>query len=367
MKTEQIYTLVNSVSAQAMGKSAINVVDTSTLVSLGNAVLSSSQNSEEFLNVLAQRIGRTIISYRKYTNKLADMVLNDFEYGAILQKIKVRMPSAEADQTVGLTNGASVDHYKVSKPDVSQKLFVKRTPYQFKITIQRKWLKEAFLSEVAMGSFIAQIFGEVQNAIELALENLGRATICNFIAESTHEVKLVTEYKTISGDSTITADTCMFNEQFLRFAIKRIKDVSKGMTDMSMEYNDGTETRHTPLEDQRIIVLSEFENALETNVQYAAFNEKFVSLKGFSEVNFWQAVEDKYNVHVTRASDSAEKTIDNVVSIIYDRDALGIYKQEEEVLTTPVNAAGSYYNTYWHESQLWFNDLSENFVVFTLN
>ena len=45
------------------------------------------------------------------------MVLNDFEYGAILQKIKVRMPEAESDEAYGLVDGNSVDHYKVAKPE----------------------------------------------------------------------------------------------------------------------------------------------------------------------------------------------------------------------------------------------------------
>ena len=183
MTTEQIYTVVNGAAAQALGTGAIAAVDTASFVSLGNSVLSSSVNTEAFLNTLAQRIGRTIISYREYKNKFRDMVLNDFEYGAILQKIKVAMPSAEEDESYDLTDGQSVDHYKVSKPVVTQKLFVTRSPYQFKITIQREHLKEAFTSESAMGGFIAAIFGEVRNAIEFALENLGRGCYANYIAE----------------------------------------------------------------------------------------------------------------------------------------------------------------------------------------
>ena len=127
MTTEQIYTLVNEVNAEAFGANALSVVDTSTLISLGNTVLNSSTNTEAFLNTLAQRIGRTILRFRDYRNKLGDMVLNDFEYGAILQKIKVRMPQAEEDEMYDLINGQSVDHYKVAKPDASQKLFVTRT------------------------------------------------------------------------------------------------------------------------------------------------------------------------------------------------------------------------------------------------
>ena len=88
MTTEQIYTLVNEVNAEAFGQNSLSVVDTSSLISLGNTVLSSSTNTEAFLNTLAQRIGRTILRFREYRNKLGDMVLNDFEYGAILKKTK---------------------------------------------------------------------------------------------------------------------------------------------------------------------------------------------------------------------------------------------------------------------------------------
>ena len=201
MTTEQIYTVVNGAAAQALGTGAIAAVDTASFVSLGNSVLSSSVNTEAFLNTLAQRIGRTIISYREYKNKFRDMVLSDFEYGAILQKIKVAMPSAEEDESYDLTDGQSVDHYKVSKPVVTQKLFVTRSPYQFKITIQREHLKEAFTSESAMGGFIAAIFGEVRNAIEFALENLGRGCYANYIAVvggTAREIKLVTEFNDLN-------------------------------------------------------------------------------------------------------------------------------------------------------------------------
>ena len=86
MTTDHIYTLVNTVTAEAIGHSAITTCDTSTLIALGNTVLSSSTNTEAFISTLLQRIGRTILSYRKYRNRLADMVIDDFEYGKILQK-----------------------------------------------------------------------------------------------------------------------------------------------------------------------------------------------------------------------------------------------------------------------------------------
>lgn len=369
MTTEQIYTVVNGAAAQALGTGAIAAVDTASFVSLGNFVMASGVNTEAFLNTLAQRIGRTIISYREYKNKFRDMVLSDFEYGAILQKIKVAMPSAEEDESYGLTDGQSVDHYKVSKPVVTQKIFVTRSPYQFKITIQREHLKEAFTSESAMGGFIAAIFGEVRNAIEFALENLGRGCYANYIAEvggTAREIKLVTEYNGLGGN--VTAANALTNKDFLNYAFRRINEHIDYFQDMSTMFNDGSATRHTPKADIRIKLLSPFVRAAETVTQYAAFHDTLVDVDGvYTPVSYWQAAQNRSQIKVQRSSDDAETTVSNIIGVMHDRDALGIYQFNETVATTPMNAAGLFFNQYYHERQLWYNDLSENFVIFTLN
>lgn len=367
MNTNQIFQIVNDVNSQAYGQTALAVVDAQGLVALGNTVLSSTTNTEAFLNTLAQRIGKTIIDFRRYQNRLADMVLDDFEYGAILQKIKIHMPVAEADESYDLTNGQSVDHYKVSKPVVDQKLFVTRTPYQFRITLQREHLKEAFTSPEAMGGFLAARFGEVQNAIDLSLENLGRLTINNMIAESTHEVKLVTEYNAETGE-TLTAATALHSKEFLAYAISRINETFDIMQNMTALFNDGSVERFTPREDMRVKLLSKFVRRAETVVQYAAFNEELVRVdKTYEKMAFWQSAQTPDSISIERASDGTETSIENIIGIVHDRDALGMYRRDEFVLTTPMNASGAYLNQVWHEKQLWFNDLSENFVYFTLN
>lgn len=382
MVTTQIYQLVNEVNSQAFGESALTVADTAGLISLGTNVLSSTANTESFLNTLVQRIGRTIISFRAYRNKLSDLVVDDFEWGAILQKIRVHMPEAQLDPAYNLQDGASVDPWTVYKPDVDQKLYVSRTPYMFAVTIARNQLREAFLSEVAMGSFISAIFGQVRNALEISLESLGRLAIANMMAEVTvtagatgvnHEITLVSNYNTargLTGANALTADTAVFDPDFLRYAVATIRSVSDYMEDMSTLHNDGSIETFTQREYQRLKVLSSFERRLETVVQYSAFNERMVALDAFEMVNFWQGqdlADSRASIMIKRASDGVEITKDNIVACLFDRDALGMYRKDEDVLTTPVNAKGLYYNTYYHLKQLWFNDLSENFVYFTLN
>ena len=369
MTTNQIYGLVNSIAAQSTGHSGIVAVDDSTLVALGNTVLSSSTNTEDFLNTLVQRIGRTIMDYRAYRNKLQDMVIDDFEYGKILQKIKVKMPEAIADPSYGLTDGVSVDPWIVHKPDVVQKLFVQRTPYMFAQSISRQNLKEAFLSARAMDAFISAVMGEMRNAMELSLENLGFLTLDNFIAESaSREIALVTEYNSLASASLTAADA-LLSKDFLAYAIRRVNETFDAMQYMSENFNDGSVARFTPREDIRVKLISPFVRAAETVVQYAAFNEELIRVDNtYLKLAYWQAADDPYKISIKPASDnSSTVTIDNIIGVVHDREALGLYQIEEEANTTPLNPAGRYYTTFLHSSQLWYNDLSMNFKFFTLN
>lgn len=56
----QVYALLNEVAQQSLGEKAIAVIDASTFIALGNEVLSSDKDTENFMNTLVDRIGRTI-------------------------------------------------------------------------------------------------------------------------------------------------------------------------------------------------------------------------------------------------------------------------------------------------------------------
>ncbi len=369
MAVNKIYSIVNSVNSQTMGVTSLTVVDEQGLISLGQTVLSTNGLADTWLNSLAQRIGRTIISFREYKSKYSDMVLDSLQWGNIVQKIKVSMPEATEDESYSLVDGQSVDMYKVANPKVTQSFFTTETPYQFYVTIKREQLEEAFTSERAMNGFIGAIYGEVQNAIELSLEGLARNCINNFIAEKLSSNKgtynLLSMYNT-ETNKTLTVNTCLHDKDFLAYCVSRIKLISKYMENMSKIYNDGTQTRHTPKSLQHLRILEDFESRLETVVQYQAFRDGYVKLDNYHTTSFWQSVKEPGSVKVKLASNGTSVTKTNIIAVLYDRDALGLYKKDSWNSTTPFNSAGGYYNTYYHHKELYFNDLSENFVVFYL-
>lgn len=374
METTQLYEIVNEVTSQALGRTDIAAVDTASFVAMGDAVLNSGTNVEPWLNTLVQRIGRTIVSYRAYKSQFDELAFTDMTFGNIMQKLKTAMPEAIMDVSVNLEDGESIDHYIVSKPRVTQKLFVIRSPYSFMVTLQRRWLKEAFLSEGAMESFIGSIFGELQNAMAVAQEELGRATMANFIANvgDSQKIHLLTNYiATVPGaDATLTAAKARYDGGFLRYAMGQFKYYAYRLTEMSTLYNKEEVTRHTPIDKQKFAIMTDYLVNMETQVDYAAFNDEYVKKAHQIRVNFWQSAKTPYDINVTQKDDLGETTeveVENILGMIFDEDALGTYRKETDTLTTPVNARGAYYNTFYHVNDMRFNDMSENGLVFLVD
>ncbi len=379
----QIYPIVNEIFQQMTGEKEIEAVDTASLVAVGQRITNLGK-TDLYLNSLSRRIGKTIDSFRAYTSQYSDLHRSQMEWGAYVQKLYAEMPDAVDDvlYDVGKMDGKSVDQWIINNPKVHQKIFDKVTPYSFFITMQTKLLREAFLSAGAMQNLISQIFGKVQNKIAFVMEELGRLCVNNFILNTKNEqhYHLVTMFNAnkSAGQQTTTAK-CLDNADFLRFAVNTINVVSDKMMGMSVQYNAEGLHRFTPKAKQHFYILSDFINKLQTVVAYAAFNKEEIMAHPNIKLPYWQASstpnDANYYDTITaikgtvsdNTGSTVEKNLNNVVAIIFDYDAMGTFREEEDVLTTPVNARAAYYNTFWHERQLWFNDLGENAVVFFLD
>ena len=383
---KQIYSIVNEVASQAMGTNAIAVVDNTGLISLGNTVLGTDATKNNFINALTDRIGRTIVSFRAYHSHFPDFERDAIEWGNILQKLKVGMPDAEEDQSYNLLDGASVDQYRINKPEVNQLLFTNETPWQTHITVHLDELEKAFTNSNAMGAFISSMFGEVQNRIELAMENLSMDCVNNYMAEIISRqtsnpnriVNLVTEYKDKTGvDHTTDPLTALDDEEFLKYVVRRINNISTTMEYMTVDmYNNydvangskSVYTRHTPKSEQRMMLFIDLVNSLKTNINSKAFNMEQVAIDiPFTTVPFWQSLQSPSEINVKSAGDSKDPVSQSLVmGILYDREAMGTFKKKYTSLTTPINAAGKYYNVFYHMITMYYNDLTENAVVFLL-
>lgn len=384
LTAKQIFGIVNEVASQAMGGKDIAVIDNAGLIALGDTVLGSDATKNNFINALTDRIGRTIVSFRAYHSHFPDFERDSIEWGNILQKLKIAMPNAEEDQSYNLADGTSVDQYKVNKAKVNQLLFTTETPWQTHITVHLDELEKAFTTSTDMGAFISGMFGEVQNRIELAMENLSMDCVNNYMGElvknkeytPTRVINLVTEYKDKTGvDHTTTPINALDDEEFLKYVVRRINSISTTMEYMTTGMfnavlgteKDGIYTRHTPKSEQKMMLFIDLVNALKTNINSKAFNMEQVAIDiPFKTVPFWQSIKTPSGINIKPASGGTAITQSLIMGVIFDREAMGIYKKHYSSLTTPVNAAGRYYNVFYHMTNMYFNDLSENAVIFLL-
>lgn len=364
---KQVYKVINAAARQSIGASAITALDSKSFVDLGKQITDSDILTDAFYKALTLMAADTIISFRPYESTEDDLIeLSREQYGLWVRKIRFKMPDAHGDDSVVLTNGTSVDMYEINMPEVVQKNYGKIGTYEYHVTFPRYWLQLAFESESKMSQFLAGVSGWINNRMALDRQNVGMLARNNFIANianTKREVKLVTLYNAATG-SSVTAANAEYDPNFIRFAIARMQTDAADMTKMRADFNDGTVATFTPKAYQRFYLESSFVNSMSTVALYNAFNRDYLSVDRYREVSYWQNPQTRRSISVK--TDGGDVTIDGIVGMLFDRDAIGSYRHAEESYTTPINARGRYVNVFWFVDYQPINDLSENGIVYTL-
>lgn len=372
----QIFNIVNDTAKQTFGENAITVVDTSTLVALGNEVLRSDENTENFTNTLVDRIGKTIFSIRAYTTDNTEgMVREPFEYGCILQKIYVDLPDAKENNSweIGKENYTPT-FAPVIKPKLEQKLFNKQSTWEIDVTIPDFMFRTAFTSPTEMAVLIDAIFTAMENTMQIALENNKNLTRANFIASKLHSnkpcgaINLLHLYNTLTNQ-TLTVEACMRDLGFLKWSTQQINLWAKRLSKMSTLFNDEGYKRFTPQSDLIVNVLQDYDSAINSYLQSDTYHNEMTKIaSNYSTVPYWQgsglnyAFEDTSKITVKI---DAETTVTEtgILAVVYDRDAMGVTITERRGSTQRNNK--DEYTDYFNKATYgYFNDLSENGIVF---
>lgn len=371
---KQIYSILNDASKQTFGKSAITVIDSASFTSLGEKVLSNDAWTENFTNNLTNRISKTVYGIRNYNGVNKNMLRENFEYGAIVQKIHVEMPEAKQNNAWEIgTEGYTPIYAPVIKPQVSQKLFNKIATWEIDITIPDFMLKTAFLNETSMATFIDAIFTAMSNAMQICHDNNANLIRANFIGNILHKnkvtqaINLLKDYNTLTG-AKLTVASCLRDIDFLKYATMQINLWTKRMAVMSTLFNDEGNTKFTDNDNLVIDVLQDFASATATFLEADTYHKELVSLPMYNEVAYWQGSgttfdftdTSKINVKID-ATNTVEKS--GIIAVAYDYLAIGTTINQPRT-TTERNNKDEYTNYYNKANIGCFNDLGENGIVF---
>ena len=372
----QIYNIVNATARECWGENAITVKDTPSFISLGNETLSSQSNTDVFTKTLVDRIGKTVFSTRPYEVDEPDVVRKPFEYGCILQKIYVEMPEARVNNSWNIGEpGYTPEFAPVIKPSVKQKLFSKIATWEIGVTIPDAILKTAFLNETAMAVFIDAIFTSMDNMLKIALENNINLTRASFIARKLNAgntcgaINLLAGYNALTGES-LTVSAALRNVDFLKYAARQIKLWSDRVTKMSVLFNDEEYKRHTPKSMQVLDILADFSTSTDTYLQSDTYHNELTKLPLYNVVPYWQGSGTGFDFNDTSAvkikiDDNTNVEQSGVIGTLFDREALGVTITERRS-STERNNHDEYTNYYNKVNIGYFNDMSENGIVFYL-
>lgn len=383
MKVTQIYDFLNSLVDEVLGKTDLAVKNLTDMISMGNEVLSSDKTTDKFVNVLVDRIGKTIISNKPYSASVKKFMVDSFTFGAILQKIYVEPMTSSKSDTWDLQNNNSVDQYVISKPIVKQKLFSGITTWDVKVTIPDVQLRSAFNNETSMATFIDAIFTAMLNSIELRIESMVNMTICNFMANkiahyktsvggSLGVVNLLSDYNTLKGITPpLKAEVALRDSDFLKYASDTINKYIKRMERMSTLFNDEEYQRFTTADRLRVILHLDFESAFTTFLESDTFHNELVKLPLHDTVPYWQGSGKDYSFaessYIGLTTSDGKYTVEQagIVGLIADVESIGVTIYDRRTKSA-YNAGGEYTN-YFNKADIgYYNDMSENGVVFII-
>ena len=133
MKVEQVYGLLNSVTGEILGESAIVSEDLSNVVDLGIAY-NNANAFDNFVRAIHDKIGRMVFVDRIYGGRAPSVLMDGWEYGSILEKIAAHLPEATENEDWQLQNNTSYDPNIFTKPSVVVKLFNDRVTFEIPIS-----------------------------------------------------------------------------------------------------------------------------------------------------------------------------------------------------------------------------------------
>ena len=384
MGIEQAYTLIADLHEQATGQKAVTPTDLSSFISVAQSTLQNGY--EPVLNAISQVISKTLIAVRPYDRKFKGLEVSNEQWGGIIRKISFGDKDPVVNPTFELVDGASVDMFEVAKPNVLETRYVGSNVWSQTITIFRNQLDLAFTGPQEFANFMSGLMVHFNNLRTQYLEELARASLSNLIGAKNelggeNVIHLLTEYNTATGLS-LTATTVRQPANFpafTRWLYARVEEVSKLMTERSQLFqqviNGHKIMRHTPVVDQRVYISSDILAHMQAEVLADTYHDNYLSLAETESVNYWQAIKDPNKVEVTPVYIDADakvvtgtaQTVDNVIGVIFDRDAIGYNIYHDTIDTTPYNPRGEYYNLIANMRVQYQNDLTEKSVVLLLD
>ena len=373
MLITQTKEILTTIATEMLGPDNTIVTENlENLQDIGNELI-TQQNVDTYVKKLVDKIGKVVFKNRLLNSTAPSLLVDSWEYGAILQKVRMKLIPAEENDAVKLVDGQSYDQNVFHQPTVSATFYSKEITFEVPISYTREQLNSSFNSVTELNGFYNLLETTVQNSLTVKTDALIMRTINYRIGKTytkgraSQKINLLQGYNTASGKE-LTVATCFHDEGFLKYAIAEIKNYQDRLKLPSSLFNDKKEEAFTPAQNQKLVLLSDFKNTVDTHLIPVVQNSENLTLS-CETVPYWQgsgatfSFTDISKIDVTLDTTSEKAQVGGIVGILFDDEALKVGNLNQYV-TTNYNAKGDFYTNYYKEQSGFFVDLAENFLIF---
>lgn len=379
MDVKQVYNFVNGVTNEILGKSDLLNEDLSNIVDVGKEIFDAT-SVDNYVRTLVDHIAKVVFVNRPYSGKVPSVLMDSWDYGAVVEKITADLPTASENESWELEDGHTYNPNIFYKPTVSAKFFSNRVTFEIDMSFTELQIKSAFNSAREVNSFISMIMNAVEKSFTIKIDGLIMRSINAFMGEvlannnANTAVNLLAmfneKFNSGEGATPLLAADAIFNPDFIRYASMIMALYIDRLSRISTLYNIGGKDRFTSADMLHVVMLSDFKAAANSYLQSDTFHNEFTALPNAETVPYWQGTGTNYNfnsissINIKLASDN-ETTVNQsgIICVMFDRDALGVSNLERRV-TTNYNPKAEFYTNFYKMEMGSFVDTNENGVVF---
>lgn len=392
MQVTQLYTLINNVTKEILGDTAVVNEDLSNVVDIGKSIFDQT-SVDNYVKKLVNHIGKVIFQDRVYAGGVPSVLMDAWEFGSVLQKVSMALPEATENESWNLVDGQEYKQDVFTAPKVEAKFYNSKVTFEIPMSFTELQVKESFSSREQLNGFVSMITTSVENSMTVKLDALIMRAINNMTGEtlvagigsgvagsktldfsqtSSRAVNLLALYNAqVPAADQVTVANALTNSGFIKFATYTMGIYADRMSKISKLFNVGGKERFTPADMRRCVLLSDFSKAAVSYLQSDIQSPEMVALPQHDAVPYWQGSGTDYALTSTGIIDIKTASGETVkvpataaiLGVMFDRDAVGVANLDRRT-TTAYNAKAEFYNNWYKMDAGYYNDLNENFVVF---
>lgn len=351
--------------------------DLSNFVDMGKKITSTTEwgeNYDKYVGKLIDRIGYTMIIDKELTDDGIKIESDRYEYGAFLQKIRIKDIDFTENAVWNLQKGESYEYFDFKPVDMEATYFSDKTTFGVEWSWVAKVLKESIESLTKMTQLYAAIENRIMKKVKLTTKEMKKRLLNNLNGCNIRHgrfVNLLDEYNTATGKS-LSAALAYTDRDFLTHTVMSLKKWKKFLGEPTTLLNNEGELNWTPDSYFRMVALIDLDAALTAYLYSSTYHDEFVKLDGYTSIANWQGETKGFPIDVRSSINITTTEGDNIaysgiVAVMFDKEAVTIWNEDPELDVAPFNPKGKFVNYYYSYDCNYYYDSYENSITFVIS